>query len=67
MKIDVHKIKLALAERKMTQSELAKKSGISRQSISTILTRGTCALSNAGKLAESLGLPVSAITREEAF
>ena len=65
MHIDVHRIKMTIAEKKMSQAELAKKAGISRQSISTILTRGTCTLSTAGKIAEGLGIPVSDLAKEE--
>ncbi len=65
MKINAHKIKLILAEREMTRSALAEKCGISRQNISTILTRGTCELKTAGKLAKSLGIDVREIIKEE--
>jgi len=65
MKINVHKIKLILAEREMTRTDLAVKSGISRQNISTILTRGTCELKTVGKLAKGLNIPISEIAREE--
>lgn len=64
MHINAHRIKMTIAERKMTQAELAKKAGVSRQSISTILARGTCALSTAGKIAEGLGIPVSELVKE---
>lgn len=64
MKIDTHLIKCTLADRQMSQVELAEKSGISRQSISTILTRGTCSVVNAGKLAKGLGLEIEVITTE---
>lgn len=65
MKINAHKIKLILAECEMTRADLAEKCGISRQSISTILTRGTCELKTAGKLAKGLGVPLSEIVVEE--
>ena len=65
MKINAHKIKLILAEREMTRADLAGKCGISRQNISTILTRGTCELKTAGKLAKGLGVPLAEIVEEE--
>lgn len=65
MKIDVNKIKLILAEREMTRSALAALCGISRQNISTILTRGTCEPKTAGKLARGLGIPVDEIVKED--
>ena len=65
MKINVHKIKLILAEMEMTRSDLAAKCGISRQNISTILTRGTCEPKTAGKLAKGLGVPLAEIVEED--
>lgn len=65
MKINTRLIKLALAEQRMTQLVLAERSGISRQSISTILTRGTCSAVSAGRLAEGLGIKVEDITTED--
>lgn len=65
MKINVHKIKLLLAEKEMTRGELAAKSGISRQNISTILTRGTCELKTVGKLAKGLNIPIDELVKEE--
>lgn len=65
MKLDKHKILQILAERGMTRAALAKACGISRQNISTILTRGTCEPRTAGKLAKGLDVPVSEIVKEE--
>lgn len=64
MKLDVMRIVLILAERGMTKAELAARSGVSRQQISTIMGRGTCAPKTAGKLAAGLGIPVAEITKE---
>lgn len=65
MKIDAGKIKMILAERGMTQAELAKACGVSRQNVSTILLRGTCSLVTAGKIAKGLGIQVAEIMKEE--
>ena len=65
MKIDANKIKMFLAERGLTRAAYAELCGISRQNISTILTRGTCEPRTAGKLAKGLGVPVSEIIKEE--
>ena len=65
MKIDTNKIKMFLAERGLTRAAYAELCGISRQNISTILTRGTCEPRTAGKLAKGLGVPVSEIIKEE--
>lgn len=65
MKVNAHKIKLILAEMDMTRTDLAAKCGISRQNISTILTRGTCAPKTAGRLAKGLGVPLTEIVEED--
>lgn len=65
MKLERNKILQILAERGMTRVALAKACGISRQNISTILTRGTCEPRTAGKLAKGLGIPVGEIVKEE--
>ena len=64
MNISTAKIETMLAERSMTKIMLAEKCDISRQSISTIIRRGTCQPRTAGKLAAGLGVPVSAIIEE---
>lgn len=51
MKIDSINIKLMMAEQELRQIELAEKVGMSRQNLSTILTRGTCSTVNAGRIA----------------
>ncbi len=66
MTISATKINLLKAEQRLTNSALAERSGISRQSISTILLRGTCSPITAGKLARGLGVSVADIIREEA-
>ena len=65
MKINVSKIKLLLATQELTRSELANRSGISRQSISTILGRETCEPKTAGKIAKALGVDAAEIIKEE--
>ena len=64
MKVDSQKIVLILAEKTLTHTLLAELSGISRQSISTIIARGTCAPITAGKLARGLGVELNEIVRE---
>ena len=56
MTINTTIIKLLLAEQGATQAELASKIGLSRQSVSTILMRGTASPKNVGKLAVGLGV-----------
>lgn len=66
MTISATKINLLKAEQRLTNVSLAERSGISRQSISTILLRGTCTPITAGKLARGLGVSVADIIREKA-
>lgn len=64
MTISATKINLLKAEQRLTNVSLAERSGISRQSISTILLRGTCNPITAGKLARGLGVSVADIIKE---
>ena len=61
MTINTTRIETMLAERGLTKAAYAKRCGISRQSISTIVRRGTCEPKTAGKLAAGLGVPVAEI------
>ena len=65
MRLDSIKIKLLMAELEINQTVLAEKVGVSRQNISLMLCRGTCSITNAGKLAKALGVSVREIVREE--
>lgn len=65
MKLNTTKIALILADRELTRAALAEMCGISRQNISTILTRGTCEPKTAGKLAKGLGIDPAEIIKEE--
>ena len=64
MKLNVTKIDVLLAENRLNKAKYAERCGISRQSISTILRRGSCEPVTAGKLASGLGVPVTEITKE---
>lgn len=64
MNINTTKIETCLAELGITKAELAKRCGMSRQNISTIVRRGTCEPKTAGKLAVGLGGPVTEIIKE---
>ena len=61
IKINSNRIYLLMAEQEHTQASLAPLCGISRQSICTMLTRGTAAPKSVSKLAKGLGVPVSEI------
>ena len=65
MNIDRVKIETILAEKGMTRLFLSSASGLSPQSISTIVRRGTCEPKTAGKLAAGLGVSVSEILATE--
>lgn len=65
MRIDSIKIKLLLAEKVMTQSDLAEKCGIARQNISVTLSRGSCSPAKVAKIAAALGVPAQEIIKED--
>ena len=65
MRIDSIKIKLLMAEQEINQTDMSERCNIARQNISTILTRGTCSVVSAGRLAKALGVPVREIIKED--
>lgn len=65
MKINAVKIETMLAEHNMTRTELSQKCGMSRQSISTVIRRGTAEPKTVGKLAAGLGVSVTYIIKED--
>ena len=64
MEIDSVKINICLAELGITKAELAKRCGMSRQNVSTIVRRGTCEPKTAGKLAKGLNCAVSDLLKK---
>ena len=64
MNINAVKIETLLARNGLTKADLSRKCGISRQSISTIILRGTCEPKTAGKIAAGLGVQVEEIMKE---
>ena len=65
MKISRMKLELVQADRGMTAGQIAEKARVSRQNISTIKGRGTCAPATAAKLAKALGCDIKEIIGEE--
>lgn len=65
MKIRTQKILIALAEAEITKQEFAAMSGISRQSLSKILRRGSCEPITAGRIARAMNISVSELMEEE--
>lgn len=61
MKLDVLAIDMKLAEKGMTRANLAAASGMHRQSISTVLKRGSCNPATAGRLAAALETSIDEI------
>ena len=58
MKINTAKLELLTAQRGMNYGHLAEKADVSRQTLSTIKSRGTCAPITAHKLAQALEISV---------
>lgn len=65
MKICKEKIEFIMAKHSISPAILSERSGISRQSISTIKNRGTCTPITAAKLAFGLGVEVEEIIKKE--
>lgn len=65
MRINSNKIEMLLAQQCMTKTALAKRCGIARNNISTIVRRGTCEPLTAGKLATGLGVSIESIVKKE--
>ena len=61
MKISAVRIETRLAELGMTKASLAERCGVSRQSVSTVIRRGSCEPKTAGKLAAGLDIEVKDI------
>lgn len=64
MDISTARIETVLAERGMTKAALADRCGVSPQSVSTILRRGTCEPRTAGRLAAGLGVSIMEILED---
>ena len=65
MKISRKKIEVLQAQHGYNHGQLAQAAGISRQSLSTIMGRGTCRPDNAGKIARALGVDPEEIADDE--
>ena len=59
MEISKQKIQIEMAKLGLNLTALANLSGISRQSLSTIMGRGSCSPVNAGKIAKALSCDVT--------
>ena len=64
MNVSTIKIESLLAVQGLTKTELAKKAGMSRQNVSTVVRRGTCEPRTAGKLASALCVDIADIIED---
>lgn len=56
MKVNVSEIRVIMGKNRITQTELAKRCGVARPTICTVLAKGTCMPITAAKMAEGLGV-----------
>ncbi len=63
MLINTQQVEIILAQQGISKATLAKRCGLSRQNISTVIRRGTCEPKTAGKLAAGLGVQVNDIIK----
>ena len=64
MKIDAFKLKVALAERIWLINDLADKSGVTSNTIQSILAGNSCNTVTLGKIAKALDVPVVDLLKE---
>ena len=67
MEIDVRKIKIIMARRKMSNKALAERMGISQQNIGVWFRKKTGLPETAGKIAEALEVDVTEILADSNF
>lgn len=64
MKIKTFKVKCLMADKDLNTIELAKATGVSRNTISSIINGKSCSLTTAGKLAKALNVSLEDIAEE---
>ncbi len=64
MRLDTLTIKKLMGSKGMTGVELARLTGVTRQTISNILGRGTCSVTSAVKIADALNVDIEEIVKE---
>ena len=65
MKLNINKIKIAMARKKLTVKELAEAYGVSRARMNAILGQRTVTPAVAGRLADALSADVTEILKDE--
>lgn len=65
MKINIFKIKVLMAERRLTNKALVEVAGLSVAGFAAIMKKGEASPINVGKIADALGVPVEEIALPE--
>ena len=65
MKINRTAIDIIAAQKGLSMADIAQRAGLSRQSVSTIRTRGTSSAISAGKIARALDVDVTELIEDE--
>lgn len=65
MRINAIAIEVLLAKKDMTKADMAAKSTLTKQAVSTILRRGTCEPKTLGKIAAALEVDVEQLIAKE--
>jgi len=65
VKLNIPAIGKLMAAYGYTQTELAKRAGLSRQGLNVMLARGTCSYVNAGRIASALEVDIEEIWKED--
>lgn len=65
MKIDKSRVRLFMAEQKLTNKAVAKRIGMHANNLSAVLNRGSCNPVTAARIAEGLGIHVSEIVKKD--
>lgn len=65
MKINAIAVEVLLAKKGLTKTEMAAKATLTKQAVSTILSRGTCEPKTLGKIAAALEVDASELVAKE--
>ena len=65
VRLDTMLVKKRMGDKRMTNTELARLMGISRQAVSMMMGRGTCSHINAALIADALGMEFEDIVKED--
>ena len=65
MRINAIAVEVLLAKKNMTKAEMASKATLTRQAVSTVLSRGTCEPKTLGKIAAALEVDIEQLIAKE--